>query len=530
MQAVSEHLYASLVPGITNVTDRVRCYAFYPWFVWTFDREVQKKSTDELIRMFRRAECLHTLIGINHEIETGEEWPHGGALIGRDTLVTVARKVFAGDTIRLSQYANVDGPLEDRYFKNRLGGLGQYYLGPLKNALDVLDGDAQVGIKYTAEWGATLAKLYDDSVDGKQFFDTIRQDTVDLKTVRSLVSFCPCNLRKNVQERDALIDLMFCRGKGELKQELGLERRNTLLLLLDYARRVRGISGHLPDPQGFLSSAYSRVLPDGSFWDVPRDLVNAIEGWGIYQRHELLAIAVQGIFWAGLAALSAEGGYLPDMASYADWFAKRFQSALDGQIGMTSFATIVDARRAAQPPHSDWHSALHELNLANAVIEAQAKEDVDQAVNLSVSIITALLARENSAFAYGRFEIADRFLDTYEINLANLQRYAVGPWAQMSGREWLEWLGFHWGVRVHFRVALRKLRYQTQDSFRIVPLDDGLHVREAPLAKWSSPRLAQALRFLYDFGVLEGQKNRENESYVLSAFGEELLEGELDGQ
>ena len=83
VQAVSEHLYAGLLPGLTNVTDRARCYAFYPWFVWSFDRLSKKKSTEELIRVFRRAECLHTLIGIVHELDEGDGWAHGAGLVGR---------------------------------------------------------------------------------------------------------------------------------------------------------------------------------------------------------------------------------------------------------------------------------------------------------------------------------------------------------------------------------------------------------------------------------------------------------------
>ena len=44
VQAVSEHLYTGLLPGITNVTDRARCYSFYPWFVWAFDSRYKKKG------------------------------------------------------------------------------------------------------------------------------------------------------------------------------------------------------------------------------------------------------------------------------------------------------------------------------------------------------------------------------------------------------------------------------------------------------------------------------------------------------
>ena len=52
VQAVSEHLYASLLSGVTNATSRIRCYSFYPWFVRAFDKLVVRKSVDELVRLF----------------------------------------------------------------------------------------------------------------------------------------------------------------------------------------------------------------------------------------------------------------------------------------------------------------------------------------------------------------------------------------------------------------------------------------------------------------------------------------------
>jgi len=526
VQAVSEHLYATLLPGITNVTDRARCYAFYPWFVWKFDRESKDKSIGELIRVFRRAECLHTLIGINHELETDNEWAHGGGLVGRDTLVDVARRLGEGKGIRLSQYAELDAETDDRYFKNKLGGLGQYYLGPLKE-LEVLDGDSQRGIKYTDTWGTALAELFDKGVDGAEFFKAVRHDQVSLPVIRSLRSFCPCNLRKNGKERDAIIDLLFCRSHQEARDEIGLERRNTLLLVLDYARQVRNIKGQAVEPNGFLSSTYTGCVPGGSTWKVLPLLQNAIEGWGVYQRHELLAVAVQGLFWAGLAALSDDGGYVADVKSYATWFGRYFKSSFGKHYAKTSFASLVEKECANQPSQMDWNSPDHELNIADALLVAQRQNDFNQVVVLSLRIITSLLARESSAGAYGRFQITDRLLDAYEINLASLQRLSKGAWSQMNFSEWIEWLAANWGIQCHFRVALRKLRHQTQDTFRIVPLDDGLHVREAPTARWSSPRLEQAFRFLYDLGALDDCKNAAAGSYVLSDLGHKVLEDEL---
>src|SRR5262245_32216969 len=529
VQAVSEHLYTSLLPGLTNNTERARCYLFYPWFVWAFDRRSKKKNPQELIKVFRKAECLHTLVGIVHELDAADEWTHGGGLVGRDTLVAVAQRIVDGETIRLSKYAKLEPPDDDRYFKHKLGGLGQYYLGALKDLM-VLDGNAQAGLRYTAEWGAELATIYNDQVDAEAFFDALDGDRVDAKSVRALRNFCPCHLRKHTGERDALVKLLFCRGESHLGLATGSERRNTLTLLLDHARALQRMKNHHPDPEGFLNSCYTGVLPDARAWSIPDHLAEIRSGWGIYQHHELLAIAVQGLFWAGLSALLDEGGYAENGTAYAKWFGRRFRRVLGKSFASTLFEQQVDAHRRSLPKQSDWQSAEHELRLADALVAAQDDKNVEEVVRLSVRILISLVARGIDESPYRSLVLSDRFFETYEINLLALRRCAATTWTPLNGLEWLEWLAASWALRVHFRVALRKLRYQSQDSFRIVPLDEGYRVREAPHAQWSSPRLAQALRFLCDIGALDLQEDLDERPYVLSAFGVRLLESELGRQ
>lgn len=75
-------------------------------------------------------------------------------------------------------------------------------------------------------------------------------------------------------------------------------------------------------------------------------------------------------------------------------------------------------------------------------------------------------------------------------------------------------------ARVHLRVAMRKLRHQTQDSFPIVPMEDGLWVRDnPPTARWSQPRLGSALRFLFDLGLLKLDEKEDDRPYRLDWAG-----------
>jgi hypothetical protein len=157
VQAPCIALYGQLLPGITNVTDRARYYSFHPWVLWAFERRHADHSLDEFRRVLRRAECLFALVAIRHVrvLDDGDDGLHGGAMVGCDKLLRIEEEGFA-----LEDYAALEGP--NRYFKNKLGGLGPYYFGPLRD-LRVLDHSPQgAGYPpgYDRERGQKLAEAF----------------------------------------------------------------------------------------------------------------------------------------------------------------------------------------------------------------------------------------------------------------------------------------------------------------------------------------------------------------------------------
>src|SRR3954462_7171210 len=61
MQATSVRIYRTLIPGLTNVTNRLRYYSYYCWVVALF---AETRHADDLKqwRIFiRRAEALYAL-------------------------------------------------------------------------------------------------------------------------------------------------------------------------------------------------------------------------------------------------------------------------------------------------------------------------------------------------------------------------------------------------------------------------------------------------------------------------------------
>ena len=54
VQAPCIALYAQLLPGITNVTDRARYYSFYPWLIRSFEQRYRDHSIDSSPRTASR--------------------------------------------------------------------------------------------------------------------------------------------------------------------------------------------------------------------------------------------------------------------------------------------------------------------------------------------------------------------------------------------------------------------------------------------------------------------------------------------
>lgn len=102
-------IYGQLLPGITNVTDRARYYSFYPWLVWSYDQRYAKDDFNQFVELFRRADCLFTLIAERHSQTTDHNNDrHGVAMVGRTKLVPALASLKAGEHLRLILELNQD--------------------------------------------------------------------------------------------------------------------------------------------------------------------------------------------------------------------------------------------------------------------------------------------------------------------------------------------------------------------------------------------------------------------------------------
>ena len=84
-----------------------------------------------------------------------------------------------------------------------------------------------------------------------------------------------------------------------------------------------------------------------------------------------------------------------------------------------------------------------------------------------------------------------------------MRHASKAEWTGLTVEGWVRWLAVQWGVARHLRVALRKLRGERRDTFRIRPLEGELRVVEAPAPVFTQPRVSRAQQILRDLGLVE---------------------------
>jgi hypothetical protein len=498
VQAPCIALYGQLLPGITNVTDRARYYSFHPWVVWAFEQRYADHSVEEFRRVLRRAECLFALVAIRHSrvVGDGDEGQHGRAMVGRDKLLRIAEDA-AG--FSLEDYAALEGP--SRYLKNRLGGLGQYYFGPLRD-LRVLDRHESAGYPgYDELRGRKLAEALASAVPQDAFFRVLEQPTTTWDELDELDAFCPCKMHENAAEHELLLDLFLARTEP-FQGDGGTTRRASLGMMLDLmSQPARNADYAL---EGLLrGSAYTGALVDGSAWRVTEVHQRVLRGWGTYQRNELLSIAVQGLFASVLRAIERDEAGRIRRATDAGDVAVRLLAAQAADLKLPLDALVTRVRERL-PALADWQHEEHELQRGWRLQNLPLKDDaaLERIAQESVAILLTLVARGVDEYPYADFELDPEYFDPSEVHLLSLRHASKNEWVGLNVEDWIRWVAVQWGVARHLRVALRKLRGQRRDTFRIRPLDGELRVVEAPAPVFSQPRASVAQQILRDLGLV----------------------------
>jgi len=515
VQAPCIQVYSQLLPGITNVTDRARYYSFYPWLISRFENEGWR-SEEKILLMLRGAECLLTMVCLQHEhVSQDGTDDHRAAMVGSDALYKAIERLHAGEEIKISDYSSMDAG-DSRYFANPAGGLGQYYFGALKS-LRLLSGDTVGSIEVIEETGKLLADAVGRHVLGDRFIQALTDDIVNEDVINELNSFCSCKVGQSTEEVNMLIGLMR-EGRGVLNTNKALSadelhasefrsRSLAYMCILADSASTNNVSFNL---DVFRGSVYTAFDTESVAIKIPDKLTNIVDYWKVYQRNELLSVAMQGLFFAMLRATELSGKKIKNTKNLSDWF---WNDSVGNDVlsdyAIDSYSSMDWLLKISNdlPPITNWNDDNHEIQCMFRLRKLTIKQgtnngEVAQVIRDSISIITALLFRIENKVDYDNVKFPERYLGYYPVNLASIRDDWEGNLSKFKINNALSMFTKDRCLDAHLRVAMRKLRQQGQNTFRFEPGEVSLIIKSIPSAANTTPRFKQATRILLDLGLL----------------------------
>lgn len=513
VQAPCIDIYGQLLPGITNVTDRARYYSFYSWIFWAFQ---QKGWTDQkrLVEMFRKADCLFTLIAARHDQVAGGKFNYSMATVGKNTL----ERQLQNPSIRLSDFShqNIDG--KNRYFKSKFGGFGQYYFGSLRD-LNIFGGKSVESAVLIKEVGGQIAEAFDNGVPKELFLDILVKGDVTLIELDKLVAFSPVNLKNNESEK-VILTKLFLSGISPLindKSDLDITtdkvsakaRSSSMAFQLLLATHAKDHNESFT-LELFRTLTYSQHGIDGEQFNFPKTISDTAIKWQIYSRSEILSIALQGLFYSLLQAIyNSERSFSStfELSTYF-WSRGAGAKALEGEQGSVTHA-FFDKMGSLLPNIGQVQDSEHEIQSLQYIINFTSKNsspsvnEVSIVVKHCLNILIAICNRTENKDGFGELTPSTEYLERYPVNLHSVFSILNENLKNENITKTLIIFCQRYCLENHWRVAMRKMRHQGQNTFRFESSERGLIVNDVPKATHTSPRFNQSLQIMQDLGLLE---------------------------
>ena len=251
-----EDLFVTLLPGLNNVTARIRYYSFYCWLLDQFFTRYKSPTPSDYNRFIRYAEYLLAILHTNLS--------DAGGIPGIDYALNIMReKPDVVDLAAGSYKAN--GSTRGSYWANSGGVLRQYYGNSLYDiGITVpslkLPGISNVSKDGSHITGKDMADIFAESVGEEAanlFLECVSNGRVTDAEMKSLLKpFLMKNVVANEQERDFLVDMLLQEdlpGRNERHY-----RGGTIRLYLEYYSKDAGNS--YKDELGFPRYLYGRYL------------------------------------------------------------------------------------------------------------------------------------------------------------------------------------------------------------------------------------------------------------------------------
>jgi hypothetical protein len=298
IQNSSISVYSLLLPGMTNLTLRLRYYGFYLWLLDEYhdlnENSEFKTSVRGQYNFIRRAELILSYFMVN-------KYPTEQSVVGSNFAI---KHIEDKDNLGYYNISLGADKFENTvkhsvYWDYTSGAFGQYYSGSLM-ALQLVDAKTG-GYFERTEKGKKLANSYRDSIQDneaiKLFLDLIKDGKLYAKDIDALTDFALNKDLSDTSEEAFYAEMLLEYDGLKYKKTNGVpsnQRKDTLLLFLNYLSTNKEKDAWKAFPM-FLYT---------SFLENHTTITNGTHlGWYYYFLNELVHFSLETIFWAMLVQM-----------------------------------------------------------------------------------------------------------------------------------------------------------------------------------------------------------------------------------
>jgi hypothetical protein len=292
LQNPSSQAYSHLLPGLNNVTSRIRNYSFYCWLLNEYAKTIESSNPQEQKKFIRRAEYIIALLSVRAGIP---------GISGSNYVDARFRENLTEFNLQTGTY-NADGSTAGTYWQYGLGVFGQYYLGSMRQ-IGLIDepvdsnGDF-IGIyRRTSKKenlkvsGEDLMEAFEANITQKNkttFFRCIRDGKINFQEMDELaVDFNLIDIKIASKENELLLELLLDVDEpGLVSKEPTSMRKETLIHILRFIRQ----SNDTFEQRLFTMYAYDLKGMYNNNTD------NCLTGWYYYQFNEYYQLASTAVF------------------------------------------------------------------------------------------------------------------------------------------------------------------------------------------------------------------------------------------
>lgn len=491
LQNNSEATFAMLLPGLNNVTRRLRYYSFYCWLLDQYSVHIASTNPKEQEAFIRKAELLLALVMVQSNNEYSDV---PGSNFASNYLQEASEVIDLASGIYTSDHKTAT-----TYWKYPTGAFGQYYVASLIN-IGIVSSRADEAKLYSRTntledsifvSGEQLANAFDENIDPSHksiFLDAVLSSQVSKSDITLLFeSFNMMEIPLNTEEHRLLLHLLLQSDRMPLDtEEVPFHRKDTFKALLDFIQQQPVEKPTL----AFVQENYNRFITE----DLPTN--DTLFGWYYYQVNDWFQFANTALFNGLLQQLTSEHGLnYADLTTFCNVVSTKVLTELMDTYEIEEAVTLQEFISQME------NYILNEVEFCNNILHYEGLDRIVYGFELLIALFINNQQNLEAIDTYGHQNGIKRDGEASSYYLKKFTHKLSLPFKDFI----YEYLVQNIVLRHHF-VAFRKMGGGSQSTQKFV-LEEG-HIRYLGNFEpsFTGPRLTTLYLFLKDLKLVDNNK------------------------